>query len=55
MNLAGNISGILVPIIVGLIVQYTGSYFLALNFFACAGVCLFLCCTNIDYTRKLPV
>ena len=55
MNLAGNISGILVPIIVGLIVQHTGSYFLALNFFACAGVCLFLCCINIDYTRKLPV
>lgn len=55
MNLGGNISGITVPVIVGLIVQFTGSYFWAMNFFACAGVGLLLLSTNIDYSRKLPV
>jgi ACS family D-galactonate transporter-like MFS transporter len=55
MNLGGNIGGISVPILVGLIVQFTGSYFLALMFFAAAGVGLFLCSTLIDYERKLPV
>jgi len=29
MNLGGNIAGISVPIIVGLIVQFTGSYYLS--------------------------
>jgi ACS family D-galactonate transporter-like MFS transporter len=55
MNLGGNIAGITVPIIVGLIVQFTGSYFLALMFFAAAGVALLICSTAIDYSRKLPV
>jgi ACS family D-galactonate transporter-like MFS transporter len=55
MNLGGNIAGITVPIIVGFIVQITGSYFLALMFFAAAGVALFACSTAIDYSRKLPV
>jgi ACS family D-galactonate transporter-like MFS transporter len=55
MNLGGNIGGITVPIIVGMIVQFTGSYFLALMFFAAAGVGLFTCSTLIDYQRKLPV
>ncbi|MBO9535590.1 MFS transporter [Herbaspirillum sp.] len=55
MNLGGNIGGICVPIIVGMIVQFTGSYFLALMFFAAAGVGLFICSTGIDYEKKLPV
>ena len=55
MNLGGNIAGITVPIIVGFIVQFTGSYFLALMFFAAAGVALLACSTAIDYSRKLPV
>jgi ACS family D-galactonate transporter-like MFS transporter len=55
MNLGGNIAGVTVPIIVGFIVQFTGSYFLALMFFAAAGVALLLCSTAIDYSRKLPV
>lgn len=55
MNLGGNIGGITVPIIVGLIVAATGSYFLALMFFAAAGLGLLLCSTLIDYSRKLPV
>jgi ACS family D-galactonate transporter-like MFS transporter len=55
MNFAGNIAGITVPVIVGFIVQFTGSYHLALLFFAFAAAALFVCSTAIDYSRKLPV
>lgn len=55
MNFAGNIAGITVPIVVGFIIQWTGSYFLALLFFAFTGVALLVCSTLIDYSRKLPV
>jgi ACS family D-galactonate transporter-like MFS transporter len=55
MNLGGNVAGVTAPIIVGLIVQFTGSYFLALMYFAAAGVALLLCSTAIDYSRKLPI
>ena len=55
MNFAGNVAGITVPIIVGFIVQITGSYFLAMMFFAGAGIGLLICSTAIDYSRKLPV
>ena len=55
MNFGGNIAGVTVPIIVGAIVQATGSYFLALMFFAFAGVALLVCSSLIDYSRKLPV
>jgi MFS transporter, ACS family, D-galactonate transporter len=55
MNLGGNIGGVVVPIVVGLIVQFTGSYFLALMFFAAAGLGLLGCSCAIDYERKLPV
>jgi ACS family D-galactonate transporter-like MFS transporter len=55
MNLAGNIGGIAVPVIVGLIVQATGSYFLALMFFTGAGLLYLISSLMIDYSRKLPV
>ena len=55
MNLGGNIAGITTPIVVGFIVQATGSYFLALMYFAFAGVALLICSTLIDYSRRLPV
>ncbi|SAL47303.1 MFS transporter [Caballeronia humi] len=55
MNLGGNIGGIAVPIIVGAIVQFTGSYFLALMFFAAAGIGLLVCSSAIDYEKKIPV
>jgi MFS transporter, ACS family, D-galactonate transporter len=55
MNLGGNVAGVTVPVIVGFIVQATGSYFLALMFFAFAAVALFVCSTAIDYSRKIPV
>ena len=55
MNLGGNIAGITVPVIVGFIVQATGSYFPALIFFACASAALFVCSMLIDYSGKLAV
>jgi ACS family D-galactonate transporter-like MFS transporter len=55
MNFAGNVAGILVPIIVGVIVQLTGSYFLALIFFSASGVLYLISSLIIDYSRKLPV
>ena len=56
MNLGGNCAGIGVPIIVGLIVQNTGSYFGALMLFTGAGVGLFICSALlIDYSKKVPV
>ena len=55
MNLFGNIMGILVPIVVGVIVQTTGSYFLALMFFTAAGLLYCVSSFTIDYSRKLPV
>ena len=54
MNLSANIAGIAVPIIVGFIVQITGSYFLAMMFFAGAGIALLICSSAIDYSRRLP-
>jgi MFS transporter, ACS family, D-galactonate transporter len=55
MNLGGNIAGITTPLIVGFIVQITGSYFLALMYFAAAGIALLICSSLIDYSRRLPV
>ncbi len=56
MNLGGNVAGVGMPIIVGLIVQATGSYDMALTLFAAAGAGLFICSTVlIDYSKKLPV
>jgi ACS family D-galactonate transporter-like MFS transporter len=56
MNLGGNCAGIGVPIAVGLIVQATGSYHMALMLFAATGAGLFVCATMlINYDKKLPV
>ncbi len=51
MNFAGNISGIVMPVTVGLIVSATGSYYLALMMFAAAGAGLFACSLAIRYRR----
>ena len=52
MNFFGNLSGIVVPITVGLIVGATGSYTLALMFFALMGVGLFVCSMLMRYQRE---
>jgi ACS family D-galactonate transporter-like MFS transporter len=36
-------------------VQFTGSYYLALMFFAAAGIALLICSLLIDYSRRLPI
>ncbi|HEX2940543.1 MAG TPA: MFS transporter [Rhodopila sp.] len=53
MNFAGNISGIVIPVIVGLIVNATGSYFLALMVFAAVGAGLFICSVSMRYRRTV--
>jgi len=55
MNFGGNLGGIFVPIIIGVIVQATGSYFLALMFFTASGILYLVSSLVIDYSRKLPV
>ena len=56
MNLGGNCAGIGVPILVGIIVQATGSYDMAMMLFAAAGAGLFICSSLlIDYSKKIPV
>ncbi|MEX8195162.1 MFS transporter [Comamonas guangdongensis] len=56
MNLGGNCAGIGVPILVGVIVQATGSYDMAMMLFAAAGAGLFVCSSIlIDYSKKIPV
>ncbi len=55
MNLTGNIGGIFIPILVGLIVQFTGSYFLAMMVFAASGVVYLISSLVINYEKKLPV
>lgn len=49
MNFCGNLAGILVPVLVGGIVAISGSYFLALMFFACCAVGLLVLTSMIDY------
>ncbi len=55
MNLGGNVGGVLVPLAIGIIVQLTGSYFLAMMVFAGAGIGLLICSTCIDFDKKIPV
>ena len=52
MNFGGNIVGVIVPILIGLIVQFTGTYFLALMFFVVAAFGLAVCASLIDYRDR---
>jgi ACS family D-galactonate transporter-like MFS transporter len=53
MNFAGNISGIVIPVVVGVIVSMTGSYDLALMTFAAMGAGLFICSVGMRYQRTV--
>lgn len=56
MNLGGNVAGVVVPVVAGLIVQFSGSYFWAFIEFAAGGAGFFVCSVFvIDYSRKIPV
>ncbi|WP_416424283.1 MFS transporter [Pseudomonas sp. App30] len=52
MNFCGNMVGVIVPILIGLIVQFTGSYFLALIFFVVMAMGLMLFSAIIDYRER---
>jgi len=52
MNFCGNMVGVIVPILIGLIVQYTDSYFLALIFFVFMAFGLMLFSALIDYRER---
>lgn len=52
MNFGGNMVGVIVPILIGLIVQFTGSYFLALIFFVVMALGLVLFSSLIDYRER---
>ncbi|WP_042354109.1 MFS transporter [Bacillus rubiinfantis] len=53
MNLSGNIAGVITPIIIGIIVSSTGSYFIALMLFVCAGLLLALVSCLINFNKKI--
>ncbi|MFL9909217.1 MFS transporter [Paraburkholderia sp. RL17-337-BIB-A] len=55
MNLGGQVGGVVVPLAIGLIVQLTGSYFIALMVFTGAGIGLFICSVSINYEKKVMV
>jgi len=52
MNFCGNMAGVIVPILIGLIVQFTGSYFLVLIFFVVMAVLLAIFSSLIDYRER---
>ncbi|WP_191567269.1 MFS transporter [Metabacillus idriensis] len=52
MNFIGNISGMIIPIYIGLIVQATGSYFITLLTFVASGLLLVLFSVLIKYDKK---
>ena len=53
MNLAGNIAGVLTPIIIGFVVSKTNSYDLALMMFVGCGLGISVASFFIDYGRKI--
>lgn len=53
MNAAGNLGGIVAPVLVGAIVQSTGDYFAALIFFAGCGLLYTISSVVIDYGRRI--
>ncbi|WP_245632946.1 MFS transporter [Alicyclobacillus kakegawensis] len=55
MNFSGNVAGILVPILVGWIVQTSGSFLGVFVMFAIAGLLMAVSSIAINYSRKLTV
>lgn len=47
-----NMAGVIVPILIGLIVQFTGSYFLVLIFFVVMAMLLAIFSSLIDYRER---
>ncbi len=52
MNFCGSMVGVVVPILIGVIVQWSGSYFLALLFFVAMAVLIAVFSSLIDYRPR---
>ncbi len=52
MNFCGNMAGVVVPVLIGVIVQWSGSYFLALLFFVAMAVGIAVFSSLIDYRPR---
>jgi ACS family D-galactonate transporter-like MFS transporter len=55
MNFSGNIGGIIAPLLVGAIVQITGSFYWAFLVFVFCSVVYLVSSLVIDYSRRIPV
>ncbi|MGE6613469.1 MFS transporter [Peribacillus sp. NPDC076916] len=53
MNFAGNMAGVITPIVIGFIVSFTGSYFMGLVLFSIFGLILAGASLFIDFTKKV--
>ncbi|MGW6666341.1 MFS transporter [Peribacillus sp. NPDC055009] len=53
MNFAGNMAGVITPIVIGFIVSFTGSYFMGLVLFSIFGLVLAGASLFIDFTKKV--
>ncbi len=53
MNMFSNVGGIIIPLVTGVVVSMTGSYFAALILFAACGLCYLVCSLLINYEKKL--
>lgn len=53
MNMSGNLAGVVTPIIIGLIVSLTGSYYWALMMFVGFGIAISLVSLLLDYGTKI--
>ena len=55
MNFCGNMAGVVVPILIGVIVQWSGSYFLALMFFVVMAALIAVFSSLIDYRQRAHI
>ncbi|PIJ48476.1 hypothetical protein BL250_15175 [Erwinia sp. OLTSP20] len=55
MNFFSNVGGIIIPLITGFVVSYTGSYFAALILFSVCGFIYLVCSLLINYETKLEL
>ncbi|WP_434779435.1 MFS transporter [Neisseria sp. Ec49-e6-T10] len=55
MNFASNMTAAIVPIIVGFMIQWTGSYYAAMMFFATAAIGYLICSMLINFNRPMAL
>lgn len=55
MNFASNIFAAILPILIGYIIDQTGSYYAAMMFFACAAIGYLICSLSINFDKPMNV